>query len=387
MARPLTVDTLHRPALNVHMVQLSTAVRAWRSSLGILAALAALAGCESSSSSNPSSASGTPTPVADTPVATDDATGIVHGPGAYGGASRPAGKSKQQRMQALMEWIRGAYIDGAPAGPMPEVDAAFTELGDRLYTDLCASCHGDAGDGRGPDALRPPPPAPDSHDPGEESEPKPLDPRPRDFTKAVYKLRSTPSGKLPTDADLFRSISAGLHGSAMIPFVALEERERWALVAKVKRLSPRFDGAKPAEPIEVPDPPKETTELAQKGRTLFVELGCADCHGDAGKGDGKRSADLEDDAGEPISPRDLTMGRFRRGAEMTDLYLTLKTGFDGTPMAAFEAYSDEQLWALAAFVRSLVNDPVHRQDNPPVHPQERLGLRIGMRPLLGAAGP
>jgi cytochrome c oxidase cbb3-type subunit 2 len=287
-----------------------------------------------------------------------------------------------------MGWIRGAYIDGAPTGTMPEQSDAFQKLGDERYAALCVRCHGEAGDGRGPDALHPPGPPAGSHAPGGEADPGgPLDPRPRDFTKAVYKLRSTPTGKLPTDADLFRSISAGLHGSAMLPFVVLDERERWALVAKIKRFSTRFDQANPAKPFVVPAPPEETKELVERGRALFVELGCIDCHGKGGTGDGKRAAELKDAAGHPISPRNLTQGRFRRGTRMADLYLTIKTGLDGTPMASFEAYPDDQLWAVAAFVRSLVDDPVHRQNNPPVHPQERLGLRIGMRALLAAAGP
>jgi len=346
-----------------------------------------LAGCDSSSSSETGA---TPASEIQAPQG-EPPPGIVHGPGPYGGRSHTAGKGKSERMQELMGWIRGAYIDGAPTGSMPETDEALTKLGDRLYADLCVSCHGQAGDGRGPDALHPPSPAPGTHAPGGDGEAgeagEPLDPPPRDFTKAVYKLRSTPSGKLPTDADLFRSISAGLHGSAMLPFVALEERERWALVAKVKRFSKRFEQAEPAEPIEVPEPPAETKELVDRGRELFTELGCVECHGAGGKGDGKRSAELKDDAGRPISPRDLTHGRFRRGTAMTDLYLTLQTGLDGTPMASYESHPPDQIWAVAAFVRSLVNDPVHRQDNPPVPPQERLGLRIGMRPLLGAAGP
>src|SRR2546423_15233838 len=40
-------------------------------------------------------------------------------------------------------------------------------------------------------------------------------PRPRNFTGAVYKIRTTASGQLPTDADLMRAIDEGLPGSAM----------------------------------------------------------------------------------------------------------------------------------------------------------------------------
>ncbi len=36
-----------------------------------------------------------------------------------------------------------------------------------------------------------------------------LDPKPRNFTLAQFKCRSTPSGTLPTDEDLFNSIGRG----------------------------------------------------------------------------------------------------------------------------------------------------------------------------------
>ena len=52
-----------------------------------------------------------------------------------------------------------------------------------LYERYCAGCHGDEGDARGENAQW-------------------IDPKPRDFTMAVFKCRSTPTGTLPTDEDL-----------------------------------------------------------------------------------------------------------------------------------------------------------------------------------------
>ena len=54
--------------------------------------------------------------------------------------------------------------------------------------------------------------------------------------------------------------------------------------------------------------------------------------------------------------RDFTRGRFIRGAEMEDLYLTLRTGLEGTPMGAYDTLRDDEIWALAAYVRSLVRE-------------------------------
>src|SRR6266851_5349797 len=81
---------------------------------------------------------------------------------------------------------------GAP-GPRAAQD---TTAGKRVYGTWCAGCHGDAGAGDGPAASA-------------------MLPRPRNFTGAIYKIRTTASGQLPTDADLMRAIDAGLPGSAM----------------------------------------------------------------------------------------------------------------------------------------------------------------------------
>src|SRR5580698_9271059 len=68
--------------------------------------------------------------------------------------------------------------------------------GKLLYQRYCIFCHGVDGDGAGDSAAY-------------------LDPKPRDFTKATFKCRSTPSGSLPLDADLYDTISRGIHASGM----------------------------------------------------------------------------------------------------------------------------------------------------------------------------
>src|SRR5437773_11859503 len=62
-----------------------------------------------------------------------------------------------------------------------------TTRGKAVYVKWCAGCHGDGGAGDGPSAAH-------------------MLPRPRNFTGAIYKIRSTASGQLPTDADLMRAI-------------------------------------------------------------------------------------------------------------------------------------------------------------------------------------
>ena len=69
-----------------------------------------------------------------------------------------------------------------------------------------------------------------------------LDPRPRDFTLGTFKFRTTQSGELPTNEDLFRTVSRGLPGTAMQAFDndliknGLTEGDRWQSSAMSKLL-------------------------------------------------------------------------------------------------------------------------------------------------------
>lgn len=221
--------------------------------------------------------------------------------------------------------------DGSPRKPRPPASRALATLGRTLYQGRCASCHGDKGDGQSPLARQ-------------------LTPAPTAFTRAVFKLRSTPPGALPTDEDLFRTLTRGMHGTAMQPWRRLSERERWALVDQIKSFSPRFASATPPPAIDVPPPPREKPDLLERGEILYLRHACGTCHGTEGQG--------------KAPARDFTRGRFIRGAEMQDLYLTLKVGIAGTAMPSYSALPDEELWALAAYVRVLVRErPL--EDFPP----------------------
>ncbi len=66
-------------------------------------------------------------------------------------------------------------------------------------------------------------------------------PPPRDFVSAQYKFRTTASGQLPTDEDIFRTISRGATGTGMPPWqYLLDDNDRWALVDYVKTFSPQL---------------------------------------------------------------------------------------------------------------------------------------------------
>lgn len=247
-----------------------------------------------------------------------------------------SGSALLGRWPHLVVWLLGAELPGEPTAPRPVVDAGLRARGAALYSRRCGICHGARGDGRGPLAAvlveRPP----------------------QDFTTGVYKLRTTPRGSLPTDEDLFRTISRGVHGTPMLPWTNLSERDRWALVARLKAFAPDFAEAPPPTPIAIGVAPAATGALISRGRRRFQTAGCASCHGAAGRGDGPAVPLLRDAAGRPARPADLTGYDYRRGARMEDIYVTLRTGLDGTPMASYaRALSPTDTWAIAAYVHSI----------------------------------
>jgi len=215
-------------------------------------------------------------------------------------------------------------------------EAGDVTRGKAVYEKKCALCHGTEGKGDGPGAVH-------------------LDPKPRDFTRGFYKIRTTGSGQLPTDADLFRVITEGMPGSSMPSWRHLPKGDRRALVAYLKTFSPRFRTEPPGQAIDVGRNVPATEESIEKGRKLYQLMECFTCHGQAGRADGESAPTLKDDWGNPIRPANLTKAwTFRGGATARDIVVRLQTGLAGTPMPSYEgAVELEEFWHLANYVRSL----------------------------------
>ena len=212
--------------------------------------------------------------------------------------------------------------------------ADLRERGREVYIAHCVGCHGTRGDGAGRAATF-------------------LSPLPRDFTAAVFKFRSTPSGSLPTDGDLFRTVTRGVRWTAMPTWHEVPDKERVAVVAYLKTLSKRWSAEAGEPPIHVPKPPRATPERLARGQTLYGQAKCAECHGDDGRGDGPSAGSLQDDFQRPIRPADFTRGQFKAGPSVADVYRTMTTGLDGTPMPSFaDSMTDEERWAIAYYVLS-----------------------------------
>src|SRR5436190_2953672 len=262
-----------------------------------------------------------------------------------------------------------------------------TSAGKTVYVKWCAGCHGDNGAGDGPGA-------------------KHMIPPPRDFTGAIYPIRSTPSGQVATDADLLRSIDEGLGGTAVPGWkTRLSDRQRRDVLAYIKTFSSFFaDTTQRPEPIKFSSAPGggSSAEALKVGRQFYDSIGCRKCHGDQGRGDGPSAPTLKDDAGHPIFAANLHENwRFNGGGTALDIYHRLRTGLDGTPMPSFSDLLDqkflteEQLWRVAQYVRSLsppkapeVRDVIHARQiagTLPVSPDDSAWSRVDdyYFPLVG----
>jgi mono/diheme cytochrome c family protein len=210
------------------------------------------------------------------------------------------------------------------------------EGGKMLYRRFCIGCHGPDGNGQGMNAQW-------------------IDPKPRDFTEATFKCRSTPTGSLPTDQDLYNAITRGFVDTNMPSWRPLNPQQRADLVAFIKTWSPRWAKEKPGAALNIPPETPITIESILHGRELFQKLECWKCHGPEGHADGPSAATLTDSKGDPIKPFNFSTGdRFMCGDTNRDLYRIFMTGLDGSPMPSFaDVIQPNDAWDLVHFLRTL----------------------------------
>ncbi len=215
------------------------------------------------------------------------------------------------------------------------------EKGAQLYGKRCVWCHGEEGEGSGPAAER-------------------LNPPPRDFTSAQYKIKTTAfDDDFANDDDMFRMIRDGMPGTAMPGWDdVLSEQEMWDLVLYIKT----FSGLEEEElgaSMAFSAPIESSPESIEIGKKLFLEGDrCSECHGLEGKGDAVKG--LKDDSGFRTWPRNLTKPwTFRASNEPKDIFARISNGIPGTQMPAFgdpeseKGLSVEQRWHVANYVNSL----------------------------------
>lgn len=229
------------------------------------------------------------------------------------------------------------------------------------YRRYCTGCHGDLGDGNGENAQW-------------------LDPKPRDFQLAIFKCRSTITGTLPTDQDLYDTIGRGLDRSNMPVWNALSAQDRVDLVAWIKHFSPRWEREKQGTPIQIPPEPEITPERVKAGQEVFGRVQCWKCHGVQGMANGPSAATLTDDLGRPISAYNFTDGsRPKCGTTDQDIYRIFMTGLDGTPMPSFsDNIKPDEAWDLVFYLRTL--QPLNGFNTK----EREIAKQLGLKPVVPA---
>jgi mono/diheme cytochrome c family protein len=161
-----------------------------------------------------------------------------------------------------------------------------------IYTAKCAGCHGEKGLGNGPQAI--------------------------DLPVPVAAIGLADISRQSSPAAWSTIIAQGRIDRYMPGFTSLSEQQRWDVLAYVYSLS-------------------ATPEALQRGASLFAEK-CATCHGADGKA--KPEADFTDQ-------------QFMSQMTGINLYRAVSEGV-GTTMPAFSGQlAESDIWALAAYLRSL----------------------------------
>lgn len=252
--------------------------------------------------------------------------------------------------------------------------------GHDVYVQYCQTCHGEKGDGQGISAAG-------------------MRPAPRDFRSGLVKFGGVAAGKLPQDAALDRTLSHGLAGTPMLAW-DLGPQERNAVIQYIKTFSPRWKEEKLGRPLIVPaDPWKgkeaEAVEVGKRiyhltgaendasGNLKYLMAGCSGCHASYITRDERAAlsqkytgappaatAELEEmyrpalkaseytlgDRQLQILPMDFLFHQVKNGTAPQELYATIASGITGAAMPAWKGVlSEESLWALTHYVKSLID--------------------------------
>ncbi len=236
------------------------------------------------------------------------------------------------------------FMEEAPSTKKMERTPENIKAGETIYIKRCLPCHGEKGASDGAAAIY-------------------LNPRPRDFTRGMFKIKTTALDAAPTDEDHFRIVTRGIPGTAMPSWqTLLSEEERWQVIFYEQETffpEDRKDPAKRPAPITLSAEPPNDAESIKKGDELFHGKGtCFVCHGNEGRGDGPLATTIRDIWDNPQLPRNFTKSwQFKGGRDPKDIYTRMTTGILASGMPSFkDILTDEERWHIAHFVRSIQKD-------------------------------
>jgi mono/diheme cytochrome c family protein len=233
-----------------------------------------------------------------------------------------------------------------------EFGKASADRGQQLYKEYCAQCHGAQGKGDGPAASG--------------LDPKPaihaniaFDKLPMEYLYNVVYHGGRSVGKSP--AMPYWGLTIGQQGVAdVIAYLKDTFKGAPRMGASAAGSAPVASGAcpqprktqqAPAEMLGASDPLPASSHHIAAGKKLFQEtakpLACANCHGPQGDGTGALGMGLMP------PPRDFTCGATMKTIPDGQLFWVIRNGSPGTGMMPFSALSDEEVWQLIRYIRTL----------------------------------
>jgi len=264
-------------------------------------------------------------------------------------------------MSQMNDWLAGKTIPLDLETKRPPENAQSVKTGKEIYKVRCSACHGLTGDGNGEKA-------------------KELKTKPADFTSGLFKFRST-LDPAPTNLDIFKTISRGLHGTAMLPWPGLTTTEKWQVAYYIKTFSDLFESEEP-KALKSPPYTMSIPQYVKLGKEVYWKAKCYECHGLEGRGDGEKADKLKDDKLRPIRPMNFRENILKRGIDLEEIYYTIATGLNGTPMESYRhILKEDEMFALSHYVQSIARKPSDRgmmmgMMGGDITPDERKGMMI-----------
>lgn len=213
-----------------------------------------------------------------------------------------------------------------------EMTAESVEIGEGVFVEYCAGCHGRRADGRGRQSLN-------------------LNPKPQN-------LRNAPFVKYLTDERLYSSIAGGVRGTSMPAFdLILDQDRRWHVINYIRSLTAHYELDLPNAIVHRPISADATSPVAMDDAVVAIgkqkfSLYCVSCHGENGDGKGPVAANLVP------APRNLLViaswGQKPFIDYLSDarLYDSIANGVPGTSMQPWGGvFADQEVWEIIQFLR------------------------------------
>ena len=103
------------------------------------------------------------------------------------------------------------------------------------------------------------------------------------------------------------------------------------------------------EAAKVANPVKATPDSIAAGKKTY-DTQCVNCHGEAGKGDGKMAASITTGP----KPSDLTDKEWKHGSSDGEIFTLIKEGSKGTGMRGYGTkLKDDDIWNVVNYLRTL----------------------------------